>query len=150
MRNLKLNLKRHNKSFRLCSKNLRWQKNLLRFMFLLILLLPAISYCQYPKQTIINGDTVVIMLRTQADEMNQTFLEQNSQIDSLRSNIDTIESLYVQKVIQSDADSLVIINQQSSLKHEQNKNKTVRTVFDTIALSFLVVTFVVSVILTNQ
>lgn len=90
------------------------------------------------------------MLRTQADEMNQTFLEQNSQIDSLRSNIDTIESLYVQKVIQSDADSLVIINQQSSLKHEQNKNKTVRTVFDTIALSFLVVTFVVSVILTNQ
>ena len=82
--------------------------------------------------------------------MNQTFLEQNSQIDSLRSNIDTIESLYVQKVIQSDADSLVIINQQSSLKYEQNKNKTVRTVFDTIALSFLVVTFVVSVILTNQ
>ena len=90
------------------------------------------------------------MLRTQADEMNQTFLNQNSQIDSLRSNIDTIESLYVQKVIQSDADSLVIINQQSSLKYEQNKNKTVRTVFDTIALSFLVVTFVVSVILTNQ
>jgi len=62
------------------------------------------------------------MLRSQADEMNQTFLNQNSQIDSLRSNIDTIESLYVVEKIQTFNDSLLIVNYKSQEKHYESED----------------------------
>lgn len=85
-------------------------EKLSRFMFLPILFLPISSYCQYPKQTVINNDTVVIMLLEQADEMNQTFLRQNKLIDSLVYRVDTVESLYVKRNFVVLNDSILLSN----------------------------------------
>ena len=65
-------------------------------------MLPALSYSQsksekYPKQTVIGGDTVVILSLSQAVEMNESFLEMQSKIDSINSLKDTLESLVVLK-----------------------------------------------------
>ena len=67
-----------------------------------LLMLPALSYSQsksekYPKQTVIGGDTVVILSLSQAVEMNESFLEMQSKIDSINSLKDTLESLVVLK-----------------------------------------------------
>lgn len=65
-------------------------------------MLPALSYSQsksekYPKQTVINGDTVVILKLQQAIEMNESFLELQAQIDSINSIADTLQSVVVVK-----------------------------------------------------
>ena len=41
-------------------------------------MLPSLTYSQYPKQTIINGDSVVIMTTKQAVKMNQVFIGKNN------------------------------------------------------------------------
>jgi len=46
----------------------------------LMLVLP--TYCQYPKTKVINGDTVVVLLKKQADEINNRFLVLENVIDS--------------------------------------------------------------------
>ena len=65
-------------------------------------MLPALSYSQskndrYPKQTVINGDTVVILRMHQAVEMNKSFLELQSQLDSINSVADTLKSVVILK-----------------------------------------------------
>jgi hypothetical protein len=65
-------------------------------------MLPALSYSQsksdnYPKQTVINGDTVVILKLQQAIEMNESFLELQAQIDSINAVTDTLQSVVIVK-----------------------------------------------------
>ena len=65
-------------------------------------MLPALSYSQsksekYPKQTVIGGDTVVILSLSQAVEMNESFLEMQSKIDSINSVADTLKSVVILK-----------------------------------------------------
>ena len=65
-------------------------------------MLPTLSYSQsksekYPKQTVINGDTVVILKLQQAVEMNESFLELQAQIDSINSIADTLQSVVIVK-----------------------------------------------------
>ncbi len=62
----------------------------------LILVLP--TYCQYPKTKVINGDTVVVLLKKQADEINNNFIYYNQTIDSQKN---------VLKITQSSFDSLL-------------------------------------------
>jgi hypothetical protein len=62
------------------------------------------------------------MLKSQADEMNKTFINQENRIDSLRFNIDTIESLYVARKIQRFNDSLLIVNYKSQEKHYEKED----------------------------
>lgn len=62
--------------------------------------LPALSFSQsksekYPKQTVINGDTVVILSLSQAIEMNESFMEMQAKIDSINSIADTLQSVVV-------------------------------------------------------
>jgi len=64
------------------------------------LLAPALSYSQsksekYPKQTVINGDTVVILTLHQANEMNQSFMEMQAKIDSINAIADTLQSVVI-------------------------------------------------------
>jgi len=65
-------------------------------------MLPALSYSQsksekYPKQTVIGADTVVILSLSQAVEMNESFLEMQSKIDSINSFADTLKSVVILK-----------------------------------------------------
>lgn len=67
-----------------------------------LLTLPALSYSQskndkYPKQTVLGRDTVVILSLTQAVEMNESFLEMQSKIDSVNSVVDTLKSVVIVK-----------------------------------------------------
>jgi hypothetical protein len=117
-----------------------WKK-LSKFMFLLILFLPISSYCQYPKQTVINNDTVVIMLLEQANEMNQTFLRQNVLIDSLVYRVDTVESLYVKRNFVVLNDSVLLSNYKREVEYQKKKNKIINRVFDSVILSILFIGF---------
>lgn len=70
-------------------------------------MLPALSYSQsksekYPKQTVINGDTVVILKLQQAVEMNESFLELQAQIDSINAITDTLQSVVVIKQYENE------------------------------------------------
>ena len=69
---------------------------------MIALLVPALSYSQsksekYPKQTVINGDTVVILSLSQANEMNQSFMEMQAKIDSINSIADTLQSVVIKE-----------------------------------------------------
>lgn len=64
---------------------------------MMLIMIPVLSYSQskskYPKQTIINGDSVVILSLQQAIDMNQSFLKIQAQIDSINAVADTLESV---------------------------------------------------------
>ena len=47
----------------------------------------TLSQSNYPIQTIINGDTVVILTKSQADEINVIFESQKSKIDTLKKQL---------------------------------------------------------------
>ena len=70
-------------------------------------MLPALSYSQsksekYPKQTVIGGDTVVILSLSQAVEMNQSFMEIKSKIDSVNSINDSLQSVVICEISEND------------------------------------------------
>jgi len=59
-------------------------------------------YCQsksdkYPQQTIINGDTVVILHLSQAIEMNESFMSMQRKIDSINAIADTLETVVLKE-----------------------------------------------------
>lgn len=58
----------------------------------LMLVLP--TYCQYPKTKVINGDTIVLLLKKQADEINNNFIYYNQVIDSQKVAIKTYKSSF--------------------------------------------------------
>ena len=49
---------------------------------MMVLMLAGRTYCQYPKTKVINGDTIVLLLKKQADEINNNFIYYNKTIDS--------------------------------------------------------------------
>ena len=63
---------------------------------MMLIMIPVLSYSQskskYPKQTIINGDSVVILSLQQAIDMNQSFLKIQAQIDSINAVADTLQT----------------------------------------------------------
>ena len=63
---------------------------------MMLIMIPVLSYSQskskYPKQTIINGDSVVILSLQQAIDMNRSFLEIQAQIDSINAVADTLQT----------------------------------------------------------
>ena len=66
-------------------------------LFIIIIMMISLqSYSQskskYPKQTIINGDSVVIISLQQAIDMNQSFLKIQAQIDSINAVADTLQT----------------------------------------------------------
>ena len=58
------------------------------------LMLAGQTYCQYPKTKVINGDTIVLLLKKQADEINNNFIYYNQLIDSQKVAIKTSQSSF--------------------------------------------------------
>jgi len=57
----------------------------------MMLLVSHLSLSQsYPKTKIINGDTVVLLLKSQADDINTKFNNYNEKIDSQKAKIDSL------------------------------------------------------------
>lgn len=54
----------------------------LLMLVLSLILLPTLTYSQYPKTKIINNDTVVILSKSQADDINAKFLYYTKTLDS--------------------------------------------------------------------
>lgn len=65
---------------------------------MMALMLVVQTYSQYPKTKVINGDTIVLLLKKQADEINENFVNYNKVIDSqkivLKSNQSKFDSLF--------------------------------------------------------
>lgn len=61
---------------------------------MMVLMLAGRTYCQYPKTKVINGDTIVLLLKKQADEINNNFVNYNKIIDSQLLVISSIQSKF--------------------------------------------------------
>ena len=69
------------------------------------------SYCQYPKTKVINGDTVVVLLKKQADDSNTQFVDYQKTIADKQSSFDSLlkvnDSLIVKLSEKVNVDTLV-------------------------------------------
>jgi hypothetical protein len=57
---------------------------------MMLLLSLSSSSQSYPKTKIINGDTVVILLKSQADDINTKFYNYNEKINNQKAKIDSL------------------------------------------------------------
>ena len=67
----------------------------------------TLSQSNYPIQTIINGDTVVILTKSQADEINVIFESQKSKIDTLKKQL--VSSRAQNKELNSQVNTLTLL-----------------------------------------
>jgi hypothetical protein len=100
-------------------------------------MLPALSYSQsksekYPKQTVINGDTVVILSLSQANEMNQSFMEMQAKIDSINSIADTLQSVVINKDSENKTLQVELIQTENRLDKQHIRKQRFDTVGDVI------------------
>ena len=58
------------------------------------LMLVVQTYSQYPKTKVINGDTIVLLLKKQADEINENFVSYNKTIDSQKIALKSTQSKF--------------------------------------------------------
>ena len=72
----------------------------------MMLLLSLSSLSQsYPKTKIINGDTVVLLLKSQADDINTKFYNYNEKINTQKNQIDSL-FLFIKASESNKVDSL--------------------------------------------
>lgn len=72
----------------------------------MMLLVSHLSLSQsYPKTKIINGDTVVLLLKSQADDINTKFYNYNEKINTQKNQIDSL-FLFVKASESNKIDSL--------------------------------------------
>ena len=72
----------------------------------MMLLLSLSSLSQsYPKTKIINGDTVVLLLKSQADDINTKFYNYNEKINTQKNQIDSL-FLFIKASQSNKVDSL--------------------------------------------
>lgn len=72
----------------------------------MMLLVSHLSLSQsYPKTKIINGDTVVLLLKSQADDINTKFYNYNEKINTQKNQIDSL-FLFIKASESNKVDSL--------------------------------------------
>lgn len=72
----------------------------------MMLLVSHLSLSQsYPKTKIINGDTVVLLLKSQADDINTKFYNYNEKINTQKNQIDSL-FLFIKASQSNKVDSL--------------------------------------------
>lgn len=71
----------------------------------------TLSFCQYPKTKVINGDTVVVLLKKQADDINTQFVDYQKAITEKQASFDSLikvnDSLIVKLSEKVNVDTLV-------------------------------------------
>ena len=65
-----------------------------KFLILLgLMILTHLSYCQYPKTKIIDGEQIVLVTKKQADDINLRFITFNNTIDSQKKEINRLAAI---------------------------------------------------------
>lgn len=57
------------------------------------MILTHLSYCQYPKTKIIDGEQIVLVTKKQADDINLRFITFNNTIDSQKKEINRLAAI---------------------------------------------------------
>lgn len=70
---------------------------------LVLILAPALCYCQYPKTKKIGNDSVVIITIGQADTINQLYKSYNDSINNLQTKIKYNDSILRNRTIEKDS-----------------------------------------------
>ena len=102
-----------------------------------MLLVSHLSLSQsYPKTKIINGDTVVLLLKSQADDINTKFNNYNEKIDSQKAKIDSL-FLFIKN---SEFDQIDSLREQLSIAITANNqlfgyNEGLRKAFEDMSSS---------------
>lgn len=103
----------------------------------MMLLLSLSSLSQsYPKTKIINGDTVVLLLKSQADDINTKFYNYNEKINSQKAKIDSL-FLFIKN---SEFDQIDSLREQLSIAITANNqlfgyNEGLRKAFEDMSSS---------------
>lgn len=103
----------------------------------MMLLVSHLSLSQsYPKTKIINGDTVVLLLKSQADDINTKFNNYNEKIDSQKAKIDSL-FLFIKN---SEFDQIDSLREQLSIAITANNqlfgyNEGLRKAFEDMSSS---------------
>ncbi len=103
----------------------------------MMLLVSHLSLSQsYPKTKIINGDTVVLLLKSQADDINTKFYNYNEKINIQKNQIDSL-FLFIKT---SESDKIDSLKEQLSIAITANNqlfgyNEGLRKAFDDMSNS---------------
>lgn len=102
---------------------------------MLLLSLSSLSQ-SYPKTKIINGDTVVLLLKSQADDINTKFYNYNEKINSQKAKIDSL-FLFIKN---SEFDQIDSLREQLSIAITANNqlfgyNEGLRKAFEDMSSS---------------
>jgi hypothetical protein len=103
----------------------------------MMLLVSHLSLSQsYPKTKIINGDTVVLLLKSQADDINTKFYNYNEKINSQKAKIDSL-FLFIKN---SEFDQIDSLREQLSIAITANNqlfgyNEGLRKAFEDMSSS---------------
>lgn len=103
----------------------------------MMLLVSHLSLSQsYPKTKIINGDTVVLLLKSQADDINAKFYNYNEKINTQKNQIDSL-FLFIKA---SESDKIDSLKEQLSIAITANNqlfgyNEGLRKAFEDMSNS---------------
>jgi hypothetical protein len=103
----------------------------------MMLLVSHLSLSQsYPKTKIINGDTVVLLLKSQADDINTKFYNYNEKINTQKNQIDSL-FLFIKA---SESDKIDSLREQLSIAITANNqlfgyNEGLRKAFEDMSNS---------------
>lgn len=103
----------------------------------MMLLVSHLSLSQsYPKTKIINGDTVVLLLKSQADDINTKFYNYNEKINTQKNQIDSL-FLFIKT---SESDKIDSLKEQLSIAITANNqlfgyNEGLRKAFEDMSNS---------------
>lgn len=67
-----------------------------------LMMIVNISYCQYPKTKVINGEQIVMVTKKQADDINTTFLRFTTIIDSQKTELSKPPKIDTVVVVKDD------------------------------------------------
>ena len=100
-----------------------------KILTILLILISASSYSQYPATKIIGKDSVVIITLKQGEEMNKKFISLNDSIKNLKTSYDTLNSAFIDYQIRSMFDLQKMYNKAT---YESNRRKIDSTNYESI------------------
>lgn len=98
---------------------------------------------KYPKQTVISGDTVVIVSLYQANEMNERFLTLQNDLDSLNNIADTLNTAVLCEIIENDSLREEIVYSYQLINKEYKKERRNHNMKETFILIGILISFTI-------
>lgn len=113
------------------------------------LLSQSLSFSQYPKQTVINGDTILMMTIGQAEEINRAFSAQNSAIDSLNYRVIAKDSTCEVRLYNLKQDSVQNLHIAAELDYMKNVDRRTPAITTVIISVIVAIMFPLSIFISQ-